>query len=146
MAGYNQQIEINERGITVKDLTDPLSWLVIQNGFLAITNDNGNSWKHAISKDGIFGERIFGKIISGVNLIIEDESGVWLTQGSRTTIYNRNGDEVMRLGLVSDNEKDKDGNLIPQESECFGLVSWNTITKVALTTCEGFSVSKKRRR
>ncbi|MGE7092059.1 phage tail spike protein [Lysinibacillus sp. NPDC048646] len=143
MAGYNQQIEINERGITVKDLTDPLSWLVIQNGFLAITNDNGNSWKHAISKDGIFGERIFGKIISGVNLIIEDESGVWLTQGSRTTIYNRNGDEVMRLGLVSDNEKDKDGNLIPQESECFGLVSWNTITKVALTTCEGFSVSKK---
>ncbi len=133
MAGYNQQIEINERGITVKDLTDPLSWLVIQNGFLAITNDNGNSWKHAISKDGIFGERIFGKIISGVNLIIEDESGIWLTQGSRTTIYNRNGDEVMRLGLVTDDP----------EPECFGLTSWNDITRVAITTCEGFAVSQK---
>lgn len=133
MAGYNQQIEISERGIIVKDLTDPLSWLVIQNGFLAITNDNGNSWKHAISKDGIFGERIFGKIISGVNLAIEDESGIWLTRGSRTTIYNRNRDEVMRLGLVTDEA----------EPECFGLTSWNDITRVAITTCEGFSVSQK---
>lgn len=133
MAGYNQQIEISERGIIVKDLTDPLSWLVIQNGFLAITNDNGNSWKHAISKDGIFGERIFGKIISGVNLAIEDESGIWLTRGSRTTIYNRNRDEVMRLGLVTDED----------EPECFGLTSWNDITRVAITTCEGFSVSQK---
>lgn len=143
MAGYNQKIEISERGIIVRDLEDPLSWLVIQNGFLAITNDNGESWKHAISKDGIFGERIFGKIISGVNLVIEDESGIWVTQGSRTTIYNRHGDEVMYLGLVSDNVKDENGNLIPQDNECFGLVSWNHVTRVALTTCEGFSVSKK---
>ncbi|WP_338653340.1 phage tail spike protein [Lysinibacillus sp. Y5S-8] len=143
MAGYNQKIEISERGIIVRDLEDPLSWLVIQNGFLAITNDNGESWKHAISKDGIFGERIFGKIISGVNLIIEDESGIWVTQGSRTTIYNRHGEEVMYVGLVSENTKDDDGNLIPQANECFGLVSWNHITRVALTTCEGFSVSKK---
>lgn len=143
MAGYNQQIEISERGIIVKDLEDPLSWLVIQNGFLAITNDNGNTWKHAISKDGIFGERIFGKIISGVNLMIEDESGIWMTRGSRTTIFNRNGDEVMRLGLVSDNQFDENGNLIPQDNECFGLTSWNSVTKVALTTCEGFSVSKR---
>ncbi|WP_107838615.1 phage tail protein [Metasolibacillus meyeri] len=143
MAGYNQQIEISERGIIVKDLEDPLSWLVIQNGFLAITNDNGNSWKHAISKDGIFGERIFGKIISGVNLMIEDESGIWITRGSRTTIFNRQGDEVMRLGLVSDNQFDENGNLIPQDHECFGLVSWNNATRVALTTCEGFSVSKR---
>lgn len=105
MAGYNQKIEISERGIIVKDLEDPLSWLVIQNGFLAITNDNGESWKHAISKDGIFGERIFGKIISGVNLMIEDESGIWITQGSRTTIYNRHGEETMYLGLVSNNKK-----------------------------------------
>ncbi|WP_341302238.1 phage tail protein [Lysinibacillus sp. FSL H8-0500] len=143
MAGYNQKIEISERGIIVRDLEDPLSWLVIQNGFLAITNDNGESWKHAISKDGIFGERIFGKIISGVNLMIEDESGIWITQGSRTTIYNRQGDEVMYVGLVSENQKDSAGNLIPQDNECFGLVSWNHITRVALTTCEGFSVSKK---
>ncbi len=143
MAGYNQKIEISERGIIVKDLEDPLSWLVIQNGFLAITNDNGESWKHAISKDGIFGERIFGKIISGVNLMIEDESGIWITQGSRTTIYNRHGEETMYLGLVSNNTKDEQGNLIPQDHECFGLISWNDVTRVALTTCEGFSVSQK---
>lgn len=41
VGGYEQKIEINERGITVRSLDDPDSWLVIQNGFLAITNDRG---------------------------------------------------------------------------------------------------------
>ena len=142
VAGYEQQISISERGIIVKSLDDPESWLVIQNGFLAITNDSGNSWKHAISKDGIWGEHIFGKIISGVNLYIEDESGLWKTQGSRTTIFDRNGTEVMRLGLVSDNQKDSLGNIIPQSEECFGLKSWNQSTMVELTDCEGLAISR----
>ncbi|MFJ7982424.1 phage tail spike protein [Lysinibacillus xylanilyticus] len=143
LAGYDQQITISERGIIVKSLDDPDSWLVIQNGFLAITNDKGNTWKHAISKDGIWGEYIFGKLISGVNLYIEDESGAWKTQGSRTTIYNADGKEVMWLGLVSDNLRDKFDNIIRQEEgECFGLKSWNTVTKVEVTDCVGFAISR----
>lgn len=143
LAGYDQTITISERGIIVKALDDPNSWLVIQNGFLAITNDGGNSWKHAISKDGIWGEYIFGKLISGVNLYIEDESGAWKTQGSRTTVYNADGKEVMWLGLVSDNLRDKFDNIIRQETgECFGLKSWNTVTKVEVTDCVGFAISK----
>lgn len=134
MAGYEQQIEISERGIIVRSLEDPDSWLVIQNGFLAITGDRGNTWKHAITKDGIVGERVYGKLIAGVNLVIEDESGIWITRGSRTTIYDRNQTEVMRLGLVTDTG----------ETECFGLLSWNDITRVAITDCEGISVSRKK--
>lgn len=132
VAGYDQQIQISERGIIVKSLDDPLSWLVIQNGFLAITNDEGASWKHAISKDGIFGERIFGKIISGVNLAIEDESGVWITRGSRTTIFNRSGEEVMKLGLVTDEP----------DQECFGVLLDNKKHRVQMTSCEGFMIEK----
>lgn len=143
LAGYDQQITISERGIIVKSLDDPDSWLVIQNGFLAITNDRGNTWKHAISKDGIWGEYIFGKLISGVNLYIEDESGAWKTQGSRTTIYNADGKEVMWLGLVSENLRDQFDNIIRQETgECFGLKSWNTVNKVEITDCKGFAISR----
>lgn len=143
LAGYDQQITISERGIIVKSLDDPNSWLVIQNGFLAITNDQGNSWKHAISKDGIWGEYVFGKLISGVNLYIEDESGAWKTQGSRTTIYNADGKEVMWLGLVSDNLRDKFDNIIRQEQgECFGLKAWNTASKVEITDCTGIAISR----
>lgn len=143
LAGYDQQITISERGIIIRSLDDPLSWLVIQNGFLAITNDGGNTWKNAISKDGIWGEYIFGKVISGVNLYIEDESGAWKTQGSRTTIYNADGKEVMWLGLVSDNLRDEFDNIIRQEQgECFGLKSWNDATKVEITDCKGIAISR----
>lgn len=133
MAGYNQEIEISERGIIVRSLEDPESWLVIQNGFLAITNDNGNTWKHSITKDGIVGERIYGKIIMGVNLAIEDESGILKFRGSRGQVFDRNGNEVMRLGLVSDDNS---------STECFGIKSWNSMTRVALTDCEGISISR----
>lgn len=132
VAGYNQMVQISERGITVKSLEDPESWLVIQNGFLSITNDSGNNWKYAISKDGIYGEQIFGKIISGVNLAIEDESGIWKTRGSRTTIYDRNGDEQMRLGLVTD----------APDPECFGMVLDNRKHRVSATSCVGFQIEK----
>lgn len=133
IAGYEQQIEMSERGIIVRSLEDPNTWLVIQNGMLAITNDSGNSWKHAITSEGIVGERIYGKIISGVNLAIEDASGVWITRGSRTTIYDRAGKEQMRLGLVTDDPK----------GECFGMLLDNGRHRVHATSCDGFMIEKK---
>ena len=101
----------------------------------------------------IWGEYIFGKVISGVNLYIEDESGAWKTQGARTTIYKArtknddgtwsNPEEVMWLGLVSDNARDEFDNVIRQDSgECFGLKSWNSATMVELTNCVGFAISR----
>lgn len=131
-AGYQQNIEISERGIIVRDLSKPDTWLVIQNGHLAITNDGGNTWKHSITSEGIVGERIYGKIISGVNLAIEDESGIWITRGSRTTIYDRNGTEVMRLGLVTD----------APDPECFGVKLENKENRVQMTSCNGFRIDK----
>lgn len=76
--GVNNTISITERGILVKNTTDPSNFLIIQNGVLAITNDNGNTWKHAITANGIVGERIYGKLLAGSNLVIDasDSSGV----------------------------------------------------------------------
>lgn len=131
-AGYKQLIEISERGIIVTSPDEECKRVVIQAGRIALTMDCGDTWKTVINPDGIWAEYLWGKVISGVNLIIEDESGIWVTQGSRTTVYDRNRKEVMRLGLVTDDE----------EKECFGIKSWNDVNMIEMTDCLGFAISK----
>src|SRR5690606_5228161 len=72
----DQVVEISDRGLIIRDPNNPNVYLVGLNGMIAITNDNGDTWKHAITSDGIVGEYIYGKVIMGVNLAIEDESGI----------------------------------------------------------------------
>lgn len=132
MAGYDQKIEMSERGIIVRSLNNPEEWLIIQNGMLAITNDGGDTWKHAITSTGIVGERIYGKIILGVNLMIEDENGIMAWRGSTGKIYDRNGTLVMRMGLVTDQP----------DPDCFGIILENPITQVKMTDCEGFAITR----
>lgn len=68
-AGNNNDVEISKRGIIVRDLEDPMSWLIIQNGLMAITNDSGNSWKNAITKDGACFETVFFGVFPRVDII-----------------------------------------------------------------------------
>ena len=133
-AGIEQDISINERGIIVRSPDDPNTYLVIQNGMMAITNDNGNTWKHAITSEGIVGERIYGKIIMGVNLAIEDKDGILKFRGSKGQIFDRNGEEVMRLGLITD----------PPEDDCFGIKLENDRNQVFVSSCDGFKITKKK--
>lgn len=93
-----------------------------------------NSLKNIIKKHMIVGERIYGKIIMGVNLAIEDESGILIIQGSRGRIYNRDGVLRMHFGLVEENGVC---------GEAFGLISENEITQVKVTDCEGFVINRK---
>lgn len=134
LGAKDQVIEISDRGLLIRDESNPNVYLVGMNGMIAITNDGGNTWKHAITSEGIVGENIYGKIIMGVNLAIEDESGILVIQGSRGKIYNR--DKVLRMhfGLVEEN------GLC---GEAFGLISENEITQVKVTDCEGFVINRK---
>lgn len=91
---------------------------------------NRKTLKHDIHL--IVGERIYGKIIMGVNLAIEDESGILKFRGSRGQIFDRNGDEQMRLGLVTD----------PPDEECFGILLDNRKHRVHMTSCDGFMIEK----
>lgn len=61
-AGVDESIEISERGIVITNPQNPDDMLVIQSGLLAISNDQGLTWKHAITGEGIVAERIFGKL------------------------------------------------------------------------------------
>lgn len=89
-AGINNSVSISQRGIMITNPDDPNNYLIAQNGILAITNDRGNTWKNAITKDGIVAERLFGKLIAGVNLTIDasDSSGqkLFTVDGNGVTI------------------------------------------------------------
>lgn len=130
LGAKDQVIEISDRGLIIRDPNDPLTYLVGLNGMLAITNDGGNTWKHAITGTGIVGERIYGKIFMGVNLALEDEDGVLKFQGSKGEIFDRNGRLVMKLGLVNENP------------DVFGLWSFNDITRVKVDDREGFVIDR----
>jgi phage minor structural protein len=130
-AGKNQVVSLSDRGLIIRSHDDPNTYLVGLNSIIAITSDGGNTWKQAITPFGIVGERIYGKIFMGVNLAIEDEDGVIKFQGSKGTIYDRSGNEVMWLGLVEENP------------DCFGLKFETPITQVEVTSCEGFAISRR---
>jgi hypothetical protein len=68
----DQVVEISDRGLIIRNEQEPNKYLVAINGILAVTDDGGQTFKHAITTDGIVGERIYGKVIMGVNLAIED--------------------------------------------------------------------------
>ncbi|MCY9758379.1 phage tail protein [Paenibacillus alvei] len=130
LGAKDQVIEISDRGLIIRDPNDPKNYLVGLNSMIAITNDGGNTWKHAITSTGIVGERIYGKIFMGVNLALEDEDGVLKFQGSKGEIFDRNGRLVMKLGLVD------------QNPDKFGLWSFNDVTRVKLDQIEGFVIDR----
>ncbi len=100
-AGINESIEIGKRGIIIKDPNDSMNYLVAQHGILAITNDNGNSWKNAITKNGIIGERIIGNIIAGEDLTITTQNGDFLVNQLGVQISN------LTLSLTRSDNKTK---------------------------------------
>lgn len=104
MAGFEQNIIINERGIIVKSPENPMDWLVIQNGMLAITNDGGNTWKHAIKSTGIVGDVIIGRLLIGSRLLIEDVDGIIKISGSTMTVYDNLGKEQVVIGKYDTNK------------------------------------------
>lgn len=103
-AGYKQSISITERGIVIKSPEEPRKWIVIQHGQVALTSDNGNTWRTAITPEGIFAERLVGKIILSNRLLVEDEDGIIKISGSKMQIFDPEGKEKVILGKISDNQ------------------------------------------
>lgn len=57
-AGIDSKLTITERGLLSQTIDDENSYLIIQNGILASTNDHGNTWKHAFTPEGCCSEEI----------------------------------------------------------------------------------------
>lgn len=71
VAGVNESVVLDNRGLTITNPSYPNEVLIAQAGVLAISDDGRKSWKHAVTCRGIVGERVFGRLVAGENLIID---------------------------------------------------------------------------
>ncbi|MFS0905813.1 phage tail spike protein [Priestia aryabhattai] len=77
LAGINNTVEVGNRGIIIRN-PDPdfqHEIVIMQSGVIALSKDDGETWKTAIRPDGIIAERLIGQIIAGQELIITNDSG-----------------------------------------------------------------------
>lgn len=98
IGGTENSNTMNERGFYSRDLQDDKTYLVINNGILAITKDSGNSVEVAITKNGVFANRLYGTALLGNNLVIQSDNGLFTINGETQTIYDANGVKKIELG------------------------------------------------
>ncbi|GAA4881743.1 hypothetical protein GCM10023310_72270 [Paenibacillus vulneris] len=137
----NEYVTIDRKGITIIDPNDPLRFLRATHGTLGLTRSGGLRFETAISPDGIIAEMVLGKLILGERVTIGDPNGVWLTEGPRTTITDRCGREVMKLGLY-DLNPDKFGMILNRFAtpDCSDTT---IINRVIVDRDEGFLIERK---
>lgn len=91
IAGVNNKVEIGNRGIIIRNPDMPNEVIIMQSGIIALSMDDGETWKTAIKPDGIIAERIIGNLIAGRNLII--------TNGSKTFTVDEDGVKIVGASL-----------------------------------------------
>lgn len=114
-AGVNETYVFDRRGITLKDPNDPNNFMRALHNVLAFTNDGGNSFKHAITPEGIVAEYLIGKVILGQHLTIGDANGILDIVGNLISIKDDKGNVRTLLGNYATDKyglllKDKTGN------------------------------------
>lgn len=116
VAGVDNSISISGRGIVITNPLTPNKQLIAQAGVLALTENGGNTWKTAILPDRIVAEVVMGKLIAGVNLIIENDSGTYRIDGSGFNITKADGN--VKIGMST-----TDGFRIQSRTSSYG--SWS---------------------
>lgn len=78
LAGANQDIVINDRGILLRDVTNENDQMRIINNVLAMTNNNWDTVNLAIVPGKIYADYLYGNIIAGAGLTIQTGDGSFL--------------------------------------------------------------------
>ena len=86
LAGINNEVTIDERGILLTRSDDMNKQLKMIGDLIVFTNDGWNSAGTAISSEGVVAESIYGKILAGANLTIENSSGSFKVDANGVTI------------------------------------------------------------
>lgn len=74
MAG-NETVDIGSHGVKVISKENPNEFVIMVGGVIAMTRDNGETFKTGITPEGINAEMLIGKMIVGETLTFENESG-----------------------------------------------------------------------
>jgi hypothetical protein len=86
LAGANQDIVIDERGILLRDSTNENDQMKIINNVLAMTNDNWNTVKMAITPGKIYTDYLYGNVLAGANVFIDTGDGKFRVDQEGVTI------------------------------------------------------------
>lgn len=128
LAGINESVKINNRGISITSSDNPKDMLIGNSGVLAISNDGGQTFKNAITTRGIVAERIIGKLIIGKNVIVRDDDGTMNLTGSKQTIQDRSGVKQVVLGEYSPNK--------------FGFQGYGKKNTITIDGNKGFEITR----
>lgn len=156
-AGTNESVTINRRGIQIKDPNYPNDFLVANNSVLAITNDGGETWKNALTKNGLIAERLIGQVIIGSDLTMInssgkftfDENGATISGTSLTITDDGNGVNIdPSKGIIVDNGSltitgGLPDNQIASSSKWNGAIfEGDTYNGVVINTASGITVTR----
>lgn len=86
IAGANESVVIDNRGIQAHNPDFPDERIIIQSGVMALSRDGGKTWSTSVTPYGVIAETIIGKIIAGNNLVITNDSGSFVIDNDGLTI------------------------------------------------------------
>src|SRR5690606_7859771 len=75
IAGANETVTIDNRGITIRNPDFPNEIIRMNSGVLALSKSDGLNWETAITPNGVVAEKLYGNLIAGQNLKITNEKG-----------------------------------------------------------------------
>ena len=130
VAGVNESVEISRRGISIKNPDFPNEMLIATAGVLALSQDGGESWRTAIRPDRIVADVVAGKLIVGVNLLMENEAGKFT--------FDANG--VRIDGTYLNITKGTNGVEIHPDNGI--IVTRGSVTKTILNATDGIKIQK----
>lgn len=128
-AGIDQEVVIDERGILLTNTTNKDKQVKLIGDLIAFTNDGWNTSGTAISSEGVIGEAIYGKVIAGTNLTIENTSGSFQVDANGVTING--ADFNVKGGLPTDRLS---GENILMDNESYNGVKINSANGVVVRT------------
>lgn len=123
----DNSVIFNERGITIKNTTEPLRFLRATNGVLALTKDGGRTYSTAITPEGVWAERLIGQMFVGNALSIIGGNN------SELNIAN------IPAGTYSDRKLDNTAY-----GDDFGIVLKSDVGNVYMTRERGFKITNSK--
>lgn len=133
VAGVNETVTIDRRGITITDSTDPLKFIRMTNSVIGMTNDGGDTFKLGLTPEGVTAETIVGRMLIGQHLYMENEKGSFRFDQDGVTIQ---GTSLEITGGLPASQLDP--------SFKSGLVEMNKsyVNGIRIDTSEGLTVTR----
>lgn len=131
LAGVNETVEISNRGISIRSSSNPNDVIIMQSGIVALSSDNGQNWKTAITPSHIVADVIMGKLIAGVNLVIENEEGKFT--------FDSNGATIDGASLTI---KGGQNGITLSPDDGLTLLKDDNKVKVLMNSIDGFKIQK----